>query len=251
MPETLPQTARGTEADDSRGLSKKQKVGFGIGVPLAAAGLILWDWLGSWTPAEWSSSAEVATAIVALVAAFVGLRQLHEAQTLRRQQERDASALRREQAQPYVAVFMEPLVAVDPKFQELVIKNFGATAAFNIRVESEPTIVREWQGNVQDVPLPEIPTLVPGQEWRVLWDFFPKRHDAGLPDRYEVQVAFEDSQGTQFNLGYTLDWGMSRNRLSVTTFGVHDGVKELQEIRKRLGRLVRDRQDMPPVARRE
>lgn len=207
----------------------------GLVAAVVAAGMVLWAVLGWWAPEHWSAAAGVATALVALIATFVGLGRLREAQTLRCQQERDALALRRERAQPYVAVFMEPLVAVDPKFQELVIKNFGATAAFSIRIESEPTMAREWQGQAQKVPLPEVPTLVPGQEWRVLWDFFPARHEAGLPDRHEVKVLFEDSRGESFTLAYTLDWGTNRDRLGVKTFGVHHGVKELQRIRKRLG----------------
>lgn len=200
MPEGSVQKGRVSEADSPLGLRKRQKVGLALGAIAAAVGMALWDFLGSWRSEQWSASAAVATVVIALVAAFVGLRQLREAQTLRLQQERDALAVRREQAQPYVAVFMEPLVEVDAKFEELVIKNFGATAAFNIRVESEPMLAREWNGESQAVPLPLIPTLVPGQEWRVLWDFFPTRDEAGLPDRHDVMVRFEDSHGERFAL---------------------------------------------------
>jgi len=76
-----------------------------------------------------------------------------------------------EQAQPYVAVAIEPLIGVDPKFQELVVKNFGATAAFNVRLESEPPMERAAVGG-RALTLPTLPTLVPGQDWRVLWDFW-------------------------------------------------------------------------------
>lgn len=37
------------------------------------------------------------------------------------------------------------------------------------------------------------------------------------------------------HFSYTLDWGINRGRLSVNTFGIHHGVKELKEIRKRFG----------------
>jgi hypothetical protein len=187
--------------------------------------MALWDYFGSWTPAQWSASATVAAVVIAAIAAFVGLRQL-----------RVAEQTRREQAQPYVAVYMEPLTAVDPKFHELVIKNFGATAAYDVRVESDPLLAREWHGKAQDVPLPSLPTLVPGQEWRVLWDFFPRRHDAGLPSRHEVKVHFEDSHRESFSLDYTLDWSVNLDRLSVRTLTIHHGVKELQNIAKLLGR---------------
>lgn len=217
------------------GLSRRGKWLAFVGL-IATAGLACWDHFGSWTPEQWSATAGVATAIVAFGAAFVGLRQLREAQALRLQQEHDALSIRRERAQPYVAVFMEPLKAVDPKFQELVIKNFGATAAYNVRVESEPEIVREWDGDSQKVPLPVIPTLAPGQEWRTLWDFFPRRHPAGLPDRHDVKVRFEDSHGESFEFAYALDWAMNLDRLSVDTFGVHHGVKELKKLREQLGK---------------
>jgi membrane protein implicated in regulation of membrane protease activity len=105
VPETSPQKGRPAQADSPLGLSSGQKVGLTVGAGILVVGLGLWELFGSWTPAQWSSSAEVATAAVALVAAFVGLRQLREAQTLRQQQEREALAVRREQAQPYVALW--------------------------------------------------------------------------------------------------------------------------------------------------
>jgi len=232
------QAAEGEESNGLLGLSKRWKGLAFLGL-IAIAGLVAWDHFGSWTPEQWSATAAVVTAFVALGAAFVGLWQLREAQALRIQQEREALSIRRERAQPYVAVFMEPLWAVDPKFQELVIKNFGATAAYNVQVESEPEIVREWDGGSQKVPLPSIPTLVPGQEWRTLWDFFPSRHSAGLPDRHEVKVRFEDSHGDTFEFAYVLDWAMNLDRLSVDTFGVHHGVKELQKVREQLAKFAK------------
>lgn len=228
--------APGKKSDGLFGHGKREWWLALVGV-IAIAGLVSWDRFGSWNPAQWSATAEVATALVALVAALVGLRQLREAQALRLQQERDAVSIRRERAQPYVAVFMEPLWAVDPKFQELVIKNFGATAACDVQIESEPEIVREWEGDAQKVPLPLIPTLAPGQEWRGLWDFFPRRHSAGLPDRHDVKVRFEDSHGERFESAYVLDWGTNLDRLSVKTYGVHHGVKELEKIRHQLAKL--------------
>jgi hypothetical protein len=230
------QSKGGTDQEQSEGflgLSKRGKWLTALGL-LGIAGLIIWDRYGVWTPEQWSATAEVATAIVALCAAFLGLRQLRESQALRLRQEIDAQILRRDRTQPYVAVFMEPLSAVDPKFQELVIKNFGATAAYNVQVVSEPEMVREWEGKSQKVPLPVVPTLAPGQEWRALWDFFPRRHSAGLPSRHDVTVSFEDSHGESFEFDYVLDGAVNIDRLSVKTFSLHHGVKELKKIREQL-----------------
>jgi hypothetical protein len=86
------------------------------------------------------------------------------------------------------------------------------------------------------------------QVWRKVWketadrsfllplDFFPRRHSAGLPDRHDVKVRFEDSHGESFEFAYALDWAMNLDRLSVDTYGVHHGVKELKKLREQLGK---------------
>src|SRR4051812_12605673 len=76
-----------------------------------------------WPPETWTAIAAWATAGVAGAAGFLALRQLAEARRLRL-----------EQAQPYVAVYMDERREVDERFHDLVIANFGKTAAFNVEV---------------------------------------------------------------------------------------------------------------------
>src|ERR1700723_3494589 len=75
------------------------------------------------TPDAWTAIATWAAVCIALGAAIVGLRQLGE-----------AKRLREAQAQPYVVVFTDD-AAGDPQNVDLVIKNFGTTAATNVRVK--------------------------------------------------------------------------------------------------------------------
>jgi hypothetical protein len=87
------------------------------------------DGLLGWTADEWSAfgalmaaAGAIGTLIVAVVAARAAFRQVAEARELRQ-----------EQAQPYVAVYMEPSAAT-PEIVDLVIRNFGATAAHEVRL---------------------------------------------------------------------------------------------------------------------
>jgi hypothetical protein len=144
----------------------------------------------------------------------------------------EARRLRREQAQPYVVVFMDHSAA-DPQLLDLVVRNFGTTAATDVvlRIEPKPQRASASPEGYRDVWLPDrIPTLVPAQEWRQLWDFSPRRGETDLPERHEAVVTFKDSQGKEHRFEYLLDWGATRSRMYVTTYGVHHGVKALREI---------------------
>jgi len=167
------------------------------------------------------------TAAIAVVAGTVAWRQL-----------REARRLRLEQAQPYVAVFMEHSAA-DPKLLDLVVRNFGTTAATDVVLKIDPKPQRASASGVghMDVWLPDrIPTLVPGQEWRQLWDFTPERVKTDLPERHQAVVTFQDSRGEEHRFDYTLDWGATRTRMYVTTYGIHHGVKALREVAKTLSK---------------
>jgi hypothetical protein len=173
----------------------------------------------SWPAENWSALASWVTVTIATVAGGIAIKQL-----------REARSLRREQAQPYVAVFMERNAA-DPKLMDLVVRNFGTTAATDVVLKIDPPPRRVVVEGHEDVWLPErIPTLVPGQEWRQLWDSTPERADADLPDRHNVLVTFRDSLKKNHRCDYVLDWSAVRKRLVTDVLGVHDVAKSLREI---------------------
>ena len=180
----------------------------------------------AWRPEDWSALAAWVTAIVAVVAGTVAWRQLSEARRLRV-----------EQAQPYVAVYMDRTPGHD-HFIDLVVRNFGTTVARDIRLQITPQPRRAVQGNdPEDVWLPAgIPALVPGQEWRTWWDFSPQRFKTELPDRHDALVSYSDSQHKELpSTPSVLDWAAYRGRLFVSTYGAHDAAVALQEIGKTLG----------------
>jgi len=178
---------------------------------------------GSWKPTDWSALAAWITLLIAVIAASVAWRQLNEARRLRR-----------EQAQPYVVIYMEPNAA-SPRFLDLVLSNLGTTAATDIQLQANPTLQRTSQGGPsEDVWFPDcIPVLVPGQEWRTYWDFGPDRAGSDLPDRHEVVVTYKDSRGREaFEAPAVLDWGAYKHRRWIGVHGMHDAAKALEDLAK-------------------
>lgn len=106
-----------------------------------------------------------------------------------------------EQTRPQVAMFMEPHPA-DWHVIELVVRNFGQTAAYDIRFAfPNPPTVAEYENaadgyaDVVELQLPrELPVLAPGQEWRMVWDSAVDRAEigSGIEPRFAGAVIYYD-----------------------------------------------------------
>lgn len=126
--------------------------------------------------------------------------------------------------QPNVAMYMEP-AANDWHLVELVVKNFGQTAAYGIRFEwAHPPTVGKYENVYEDryvdiVPLnlpAEIPYLAPSQEFRIVWDSALDRRELGetIASRFDGAVTYFDKPtskgskqaGRQFRSAAVLDW---------------------------------------------
>ena len=146
------------------------------------AGLGSGGWL---TIAAWAS---LALGVVALV-------YLHR--QFRRHHQRNAERIR-----PHVAVFMEQHPA-DWHIVELVVRNFGQTAAHDVRFDfAHPPTVAQYEDRYDDSPpeivelrLPsELAILAPGQEWRTVWDSARDRAELGgsIRSRFDGVVTYYD-----------------------------------------------------------
>lgn len=143
--------------------------------------------VGSSTWLAWAAWAAIALGVVALVFAN---RQISRSRRL-------AS----EQTRPHVAMLMEPHAA-DWHVIELVVRNFGKTAAYDIRFSfPNPPTVAEYEnasdGYADVVPLQlprELPVLAPGQEWRMVWDSALDRGEigSGIESRFSGKVIYYD-----------------------------------------------------------
>jgi hypothetical protein len=172
---------------------------------------------------EWSALAAWTAVLLATGAGLIARSQLREA---RRQ--------RQQQAQPYVVVFAESS-PVGEVVLDVAIKNFGTTAAHDIRIEIDPPL-RRAAASDEEVEIPAvIPVLVPGQEWRTFWDSGIARAESELPDRHAATVRFADSDGREIGpYTFILDLEPVKARQYTVVYGEHHAAKALREIRKEI-----------------
>lgn len=178
--------------------------------------------IGSGTWLAWAAWAALALGVVALISTN---RQI--------QRNRRLTA---EQTRPYVAMLMEPHVT-DWHVIELVVRNFGRTAAYNIRFSfPHPPTVAEYENasdgyaDVVELQLPrELPMLAPGQEWRMVWDSALDRTEIGhgIESRFPGTVTYYDrpepSRGRRF-------WQRGRRRLETQVVLDWDALPPVQRI---------------------
>jgi hypothetical protein len=182
------------------------------------------------TADEWAAFGTVGTLFIAAVAAVIAFAQAAEARRLRL-----------DQAQPYVVAYMEQNPN-SPTLVELVIRNFGTTAARNVQITSDPTIRRTTDAEQsEEVWLPSgIPVLVPQQEWRTYWDSGLARKDHPTlsgANRHVVTVTYDGVERTPRQASTSvIDWGAYVGRMYMATKTVHHAAGALGEIAKTLGK---------------
>jgi hypothetical protein len=182
----------------------------------------LLEWIGKTNPDAWAAGAGWLTFTVAIVASCIAIGQL-----------RDARKTRIEQAQPYVVAYMEPSPA-NRQIIDLVVRNFGMTAAYNVRMKSRPGLMRSAadRNKTEKVfTFKVLPILAPNQEWRTFWDAGTTRASVSLPDEYKVTITYEDSQERSMAPTVAiLDWSMYKGQYFSTVYGVHDAAAALRQI---------------------
>jgi hypothetical protein len=121
----------------------------------------------------WAALAGWCTFGIAVAAAVVGYLQV-----------REARKTREKVAQPNVVVFMDH----NPKnwqYLDFVVKNFGETPAYSIRIDMALPDVSPYHSlitgenvGITELYVPKhIAVLAPGQEWRTVWDSAIKRKE--------------------------------------------------------------------------
>ncbi|TDB95350.1 hypothetical protein [Actinomadura sp. 7K534] len=147
--------------------------------------------------------------------------------------------VRREQQEPYVVVNIRPSEHVTNVFL-LVIENLGPTVARNVRIGCSPPIER-----VAEQELPGkfilrnsfifnqgIPIMPPGWKIELFFDMSHKRLNSDLPLQYTFTADTEGPFGPVEQLTYEVDLRMFTEVETLTVKGVHQGVKEMEKLRK-------------------
>lgn len=128
--------------------------------------------------------------------------------------------LKTDQIRPQVTMFMEPHAA-DWHVIELVVKNFGSTAAHDIRIDfvNHPTVAAyedtDYDGppDVAELDLPsELTYLAPGQEWRTVWDSAISREELGgnIRSRFDGMLTYFDTPRPDRDTGMARVWNKRR-----------------------------------------
>ncbi|WP_286144134.1 hypothetical protein [Mycobacterium sp. D16R24] len=142
-----------------------------------------------------------------------------------RGQVREARETRERVAQPDVVVFVDRHEV--RRYFDLVIRNFGQTTAYNIRLTLPPLQVAHHSdddtGDVESLYVPEsIAVLAPGQEWRTVWDSAVRREEylGPLQAKYIGRVDFDDKMlpdKPSYSNPISLDTNMFRNTTWIET----------------------------------
>ena len=194
---------------------------------------ILAAWVGAF--GTWvAAGAAILTAAVAVVAIIFAWRQLKEASAARELTKQLDVA----RSQPYVVFYAEPS-SVSNVIMDLVLKNFGLTAARNVRVSIDPWPERSAQGG-EPVEIPKVfPLLAPGQEWRVLWDTGVTRTNSNLPDIHLGSVFYTGLLDEELSTPINIDLGIYKRRTLVVKTEHHAAIA-LEEIQKTLKHFSED-----------
>ena len=160
------------------------------------------------------STATTLGVVVALIALVFTGRQLVETVRARK----DAAEGEVERLQPAVAVYIDS-PPDRPASPDLVIENFGPTAARDVHVEFATPLRRSGfaapeEETYRTVQVPDIPFLGPGQQWRTWFDSARGRRDQGdLEDRYEGSVRYSGLHGVTRRDAVVLDFSPLKARI--------------------------------------
>jgi hypothetical protein len=153
-----------------------------------------WHQLTGVPSGTWLAWAVWALAILGVVALIYANQQM-------RRNRRRAT----EETRPHVGMFMEPHAA-DWHLIELVVRNFGKTAAYDVQFTfPNPPTVAEYENatngyaDIVELQLPhQLPTLAPDQEWRTVWDSALDRAELGegIESRFPGTLTYYDRAET-------------------------------------------------------
>ena len=192
-----------------------------------------------WFRDRWADLSGLGSAGWLTIAAWAGLALglgalLFTARALKRNR-----LIKSDELRPHVVVYMEPHPA-DWHVIELVVRNFGKSAAHNIRFEfTHPLTVGRYEDTREDglpeiaeLRLPsELTQLAPGQEWRTVWDSAISREEFGgqIRARVEGPVHYGDrpagGKGREFDAEVVLDWATLQPVQRLELMTTHDLAK--------------------------
>jgi hypothetical protein len=122
---------------------------------------------------------------------------------------REMRLSREEQAKPKVVCYFEHNTRRRQTY-DLVIRNYGNSAAFNVNLAFSPQLERYGAKGLPALKEKHFRMMAPGYEWRTFWDSFPGTDMSKTPDQFVANITF--------------DWDNQRKR---ETYETHFDIKSL------------------------
>jgi hypothetical protein len=143
---------------------------------------------------------------------------------------------------PFVVIDFEVLRG----FVQLKIKNFGSTLARNVKFTFDPPLQTTYDADPDKGPLAEaplfrdgIPSLPPGKEITLMFDFGGERTQQELPDSYIVHLTYRgEPLGREYEDEQVIDIGIYRSRGPIHSSGLHEISEVLGKILKEIENRV-------------
>ena len=194
------------------------------------------DWLAAWSTFAGAIAAGL-TFVVALVAAGYAYGQWKVARQAREDAQKahaEVQAAEVERSQPYVAVFLQVRSRAGQDI-ELVVQNFGPTAARNVKVTFDGPLERAGaQDDWTRFSVPELPYLAPGQQWTTWFDSGFSRYGSDLPSQYRGTVAYEGLDSVVRLEDVLLDFGQFEQRVYTAEPTLGDIAQAVQAVAKKM-----------------
>lgn len=127
----------------------------------------------------------------------------------------------------------------------LKVKNVGQSIARNVTFKFSPPLESTWDGKhgegeyrVAELEMfaAGIPSLAPAKEHSTIFDQFPDRLPAGLPNRYDVEVSYEGPNGRKYTDRQTLSLDHYVGLLRAEQKGLHDLATTLDKLLREIKR---------------
>jgi len=142
---------------------------------------------------------------------------------------REMRLSREEQAKPKVVCYCERN-KTSRRFFDFVIKNYGNSTAFNVRLVFSPRILWYGLGKVDEKTFKVMP---PGYEWRTFWPPHPVSDHYSIPDEFTANITYEwdnPLKHEEYVVGFDIKSLMGSGSIGETT--MEDTLQRIAEIIK-------------------
>ena len=142
---------------------------------------------------------------------------------------REMRLSREEQAKPKVVCYFEHNERRRQTY-DLVIRNYGDSAAFNVSLVFSPQLERYGATKLPPLKGKTFQIMAPGYEWRTFWDSFPGSDTSLMPDEFIASVSYdwdEPQKHETHDVRFDIKSLMGRTWLPEST--VEDSLQEIAE----------------------